>query len=77
MFVPSPDGSETFIVYHTHNSTTAVMPRQLAIDRARFVPAGGGPDILVVDGPTHTLSRGLPAPVSNNPVTITLQELIP
>lgn len=55
MFIPSPDGSEMFIAYHVHNSETQVTPRRFALDRARFVAADdGGPDVLVVDGPTHT-----------------------
>lgn len=54
MVVPSPDGSELFIVYHVHNGPDRVLPRKLAIDRLRFVPRKGGPDIIVADGPTHT-----------------------
>ena len=52
-FVLSPSGQELFIVYHTHYSTEHVGPRKLAIDRAKFVAdPEGGPDRLVVDGPT-------------------------
>jgi len=64
MIVPSPDGSEQFIVYHTHGSPRSVWPRQVAIDRVRFVAAEDGPDRIVVDGPTHTpqpLPAGAPA----------------
>ncbi len=65
--VPSPDGTEQFLVYHTHYDTTRVAPRRIAIDRIRFVETpGGGPDRLVVDGPTHTpqpVPSGAPAGV--------------
>jgi len=57
MVVPSPDGSERFIVYHVHNSPGRVGPRKLAIDRFRFVHRKGGPDVIVIDGPTHTPQR--------------------
>ena len=53
-FAKSPDGSETFIVYHVHFSTKKPLPRKLAIDRIRFVPQADGPDILEVLGPTST-----------------------
>lgn len=54
MVVPSPDGSERFIVYHVHNSLDRVLPRKLAIDRIRFESREDGPDVIVIDGPTHT-----------------------
>lgn len=54
MIVPSPDGSEMFLVYHVHHRVGQVIPRLLAIDRIRFEPREGGSDALVVDGPTHT-----------------------
>lgn len=51
----SPDGTETFIVYHSHWNTQSVQPRKLAIDRMRFVPnPDGGPDVIQVYGPTLT-----------------------
>ncbi|MBB5350437.1 GH43 family beta-xylosidase [Haloferula luteola] len=54
-FIESPDGKEIFIVYHRHQSFTQVSPRNLAIDRVRFVPdPAGGPDILQIHGPTST-----------------------
>ncbi len=53
MFILSPDGSEMLLAYHVHNSTNAVWPRKLAIDRTRFKKnPKGGPDILVINGPT-------------------------
>lgn len=55
VFVPSPDGSELFFIYHTHFNSKSATPRQLAIDRARFaVNSDGGPDIIVIAGPTVT-----------------------
>jgi len=54
-FTTSPDGKETFIVYHRHHTLEETEPRQLSIDRVRFVPdPGGGPDILQVHGPTSS-----------------------
>ncbi len=53
-FVPSPDGSELFIVYHCHNSTTQVHNRKICIDRVKFVPTESGVDALSVYGPTVT-----------------------
>ncbi len=54
-FTESPDGKEIFIVYHRHNSLTETEPRQLSIDRVRFVPdPSGGPDILEIHGPTSS-----------------------
>lgn len=54
MIIPSPDGLEYFLVYHVHNSIDKVLPRKLAIDRIHFIPHEGEPDIIVIDGPTHT-----------------------
>jgi len=54
MFVPSPDGSELFIVYHTHNKPGQVGPRKVAIDRVYFKEVQNGPDILSIYGPTST-----------------------
>lgn len=58
-FVMSPDGSEMFIVYHRHHDSSAVIPRQLCIDRAYFDSNG----VLTVNGPTTTaqpLPSGVP-----------------
>jgi beta-xylosidase len=52
MLIKSPDGKETFMVYHTHYKPGQVGPRQLAIDRVYFKNNDKGPDVLVVDGPT-------------------------
>ena len=54
MFVKSPDGTELFIVYHTHFKPGQVGPRRVAIDRVRFQEVENGPDILAIDGPTST-----------------------
>ena len=55
ILVPSPDGSELFMVYHKHCSTSLIEPRYTCIDRVKFVPdENGGPDILYVYGPTLT-----------------------
>ena len=53
-FAPSPDGSELFIVYHTHYDlkTTNPAKRKMAIDRIHFVPQSDGPDVLEMWGPT-------------------------
>lgn len=59
--IHSPDGTELFMVYHTHNSTKATEPRKLAIDRVQFVPQENGPDIMEVWGPTVT-----PQPMPSN-----------
>ena len=56
-FTTSPDGSELIIVYHTHASTTAVHPRTICIDRARFAPTASGVDRLEIFGPTHLGQR--------------------
>jgi GH43 family beta-xylosidase len=53
-FTTSPDGSETFIVYHRHHDLTKTEPRQLSIDRLQFVPQAAGPDVIEVWGPTST-----------------------
>lgn len=54
MLVKSPDGTETFLVYHTHCKPGQVSPRQAAIDRVRFKKVKNGPDIIVIEGPTST-----------------------
>ena len=53
-FTVSPDDKELIIVYHCHASTTAVHPRTICIDRARFAPTASGTDRLEIFGPTHT-----------------------
>ncbi len=51
-FVNVIDGCQ-YIVYHSHNNTTTVQPRKLAIDFYEFIPSGNSsPDILKIYGPT-------------------------
>lgn len=50
----SLDGSELWIVYHQHNSTTQIHNRKICIDRMRFCESDNGPDTLEVLGPTTT-----------------------
>ncbi len=62
MLIPSPDGTETFMVYHTHQSVRELGWRQIAIDRVTFT--ADKPNRIVVTGPTHTpqpLPSGAPA----------------
>lgn len=53
-FTTSPDDSETFIVYHRHHTLSETEPRQMSIDRVRFVPRSSGPDVLEIRGPTSS-----------------------
>ena len=53
-FTVSPDGSEMFIVYHCHNTTTQVHDRKICIDRVKFTEISGSADVLTVYGPTVT-----------------------
>ncbi|MBP1963371.1 family 43 glycosylhydrolase [Paenibacillus aceris] len=50
----SPDGTELFMVYHTHYKAGTTEPRKLAIDRVHFVPQASGIDAMEVWGPTIT-----------------------
>ena len=68
-FTTSPDGKETFIVYHRHFSLNETEPRAMSIDRVRFVPQEDGPATLEVWGPTSSpqpLPSGAPASVFDN-----------
>ncbi|MFG0259672.1 MAG: family 43 glycosylhydrolase [Phycisphaerales bacterium JB041] len=56
----SPDGSETFIVYHTHQQLVGGDPRQIAVDRMRFVDDPKFGVRVQIDGPT-TLAQKLPS----------------
>ena len=52
-FTTSTDGKQIYIVYHRHFSTTEVHPRLTCVDKVYFQKnPEGGPDLLVVDGPT-------------------------
>lgn len=50
--VPSPDGSEWFIVYHVHKNLKGGSPRELAIDRLIIDQRPDGTVRLRVHGPT-------------------------
>lgn len=52
--VYSPDGTELFMVYHTHYNVDQTEPRKLAIDRVQFVKTADGLDVMEVWGPTIT-----------------------
>lgn len=52
--VKAPHSEDIFIIYHTHHNTEAVQPRNICIDRIRFVPEEGKEDRLEVYGPTVT-----------------------
>ncbi|MBQ7011824.1 MAG: family 43 glycosylhydrolase [Clostridia bacterium] len=61
VFVPSPDESELYVMYHCHNEVGKVSPRQTCLDKVKFVKdPNGGPDILTINGPT-TSSQPLPS----------------
>ncbi len=78
--LPSPDGSELFLVYHRHNSVGVVSPRMTCIDRIKFIEnPNGGPDILTVAGPSSTPQplpsadgEAAPAEASETVVELTL-----
>ncbi|MBU5445517.1 family 43 glycosylhydrolase [Paenibacillus sp. MSJ-34] len=70
--IQSPDGSELFMVYHTHNKAGTTEPRKLAIDRVQFVPQENGPDVMEVNGPTIT-PQLMP---SNQPVDVPVTSII-
>ena len=50
----SPDGTEMFIVYHSHHDLSNTEPRQLCIDRIHFTTNAEGETVLEVMGPTIT-----------------------
>ena len=55
LLIPSPDGSELFIVYHRHDHVGQCDPRKTCVDRAAFIKnPNGGADLLVVCGPSTT-----------------------
>ena len=58
LIIPSPDGTELYLVYHRHNEVGKVHLRQTCVDLIEFVPdPDGGPDILTVRGPSSTPQR--------------------
>lgn len=50
----SPDGTELFMVYHSHHDLNTTEPRQLCIDRMQFTTDNEGNTVLEVKGPTVT-----------------------
>ena len=55
LMINSPDGEETYMVYHRHNEVGTVSPRQVCVDLVEFVTdPDGGVDILTVRGPSST-----------------------
>ncbi|MEM7312887.1 MAG: family 43 glycosylhydrolase, partial [Planctomycetota bacterium] len=69
-FTTSPDGSERFIVYHRHFSLAETEPRQMAVDRVRFVAQPEGPALLEIHGPTASpqpLPSGAPESSKKRP----------
>lgn len=50
----SPDGTELFMVYHSHHDLNSTEPRQLCIDRLQFTTDEDGNTVLEVKGPTVT-----------------------
>ncbi len=50
----SPDGTELFMVYHSHHDLQNTEPRQLCIDRMQFTEDAAGNTVLEVKGPTVT-----------------------
>ncbi|MBQ1212937.1 MAG: family 43 glycosylhydrolase [Clostridia bacterium] len=55
LIIPSPDGEELYLVYHRHYEVGNMGLRQTCVDLIEFVPdPDGGPDILVVRGPSTT-----------------------
>lgn len=50
----SPDGTEMFMVYHSHHDLSTTEPRQLCIDRMQFTTDREGNTVLEVKGPTVT-----------------------
>lgn len=56
----SPDGTELFIVYHSHQQMTGGDPRQIAVDRMRFLDDPRFGVRVQIDGPT-TLAQKLPS----------------
>jgi len=52
--VPSPDGKELFVVYHTHKDLEGGHDRELNIDRLTVTDEPGGGVKLRIAGPTRT-----------------------
>ena len=58
LIVPSPDGTELYLVYHRHFASGKTHLRQTCIDLIEFVDdPDGGPDIITTSGPSSTPQR--------------------
>ena len=79
--IPSPDGSELFVVYHSHRDPEGGYRRELNIDRMIISDLPDGVVKLKILGPTRTPQR-LPSgaraqPTSTRPVTATFRSAEP
>jgi beta-xylosidase len=68
----SPDGRETFVVYHTHKSLKGGCPRELAIDRLNVVATADGVK-LSTPGPTRT-PQPMPSTAGTRELVATVAE---
>ena len=59
VYTKTPDGKEWVMFYHQHYSPTEISPRWIRMDRMKFVKVDGGPDVMVVNGPTMTPQKKL------------------
>ena len=50
--VKSPDGQKMFILYHIHHDTDTISPRNICVDRIRFIAQKDTADRLEVYGPS-------------------------
>lgn len=58
VYTKTPDG-EWVMFYHQHFSPLEISPRQIRMDRMKFVKVDDGPDVMVVGGPTMTPQKKL------------------
>ena len=58
MYTRTPDGGWVMF-YHQHFSPLEISPRQIRMDRMKFVKVDDGPDVMVVNGPTMTPQKKL------------------
>lgn len=70
----SPDGTEMFMVYHSHHDLNNTEPRQLCIDRIQFAEDIEGNTILEVKGPTVT-PQALPSGAKNTDNLIEFEKI--
>ena len=58
VYTRTPDGGWVMF-YHQHFSPLEISPRQIRMDRMKFVKVDDGPDVMVVNGPTMTPQKKL------------------